>query len=73
MNQILILCFFGQMLKDSSEYVAVGIYDCGWEDLNDMRLRKSILLALLRAQKVSKLTVFSIFTITLSQFQKVRT
>jgi len=72
MNQILILCFFGQMLKDSSECVVDGIYDCGWEDLEDMKLRKSILLALLRAQRVSKLTVFSIFTITLSQFQKVR-
>jgi gustatory receptor len=71
MNQIFILCFFGQMLIDASEGVVDGIYNCGWEDLDDVKLKKSILLAMIKAQKTSKLTVFNISTITLHQFEKV--
>ena len=71
MSQIFILCFFGQMLVDASEGVVDGIYNCGWEDLDDVKLKKSILLAMIKAQKTSKFTILNISTITLNQFEKV--
>lgn len=71
LNQVFILCFFGQMLKDASQGVADGIYSSGWENLKDIKLRFSILMALREAQKNSKLTVFNVSTISLNQFKKV--
>jgi gustatory receptor len=71
LNQVFILCFFGQILKNSTENVADGIYNCGWENFKDNKLRFSILMALREAQKNSKLTVLNISTISLDQFKTV--
>jgi len=61
-------CFFGQMLKDASESVVNGIYECGWEDINDIQIRKTIVSIIQRSQKSECLTIMKFGDVTLKQF-----
>lgn len=63
--------FFAQLLSDSSEEVANGIYDCGWEDFEDENCKKLIQLALMRAQKQETFVVFNIWEVNLEQYLSV--
>lgn len=36
--QIFLQCFFGELLKDSSENVLLGVQNCGWENFQDKKL-----------------------------------
>lgn len=53
---IFIQCFYCQKLKDASLEVSNAIYDCKWEDVEDVKLKKHFLLILLRSQKSKTLT-----------------
>ncbi|XP_070510024.1 odorant receptor 85c-like [Chironomus tepperi] len=61
-------CLFGQMLKDASESVADAIYECGWEDINDIQIRKAFISIIQRSQKSECLTVMKFGEVTLKQF-----
>ena len=61
-------CFFGQMLMDSSEQLVEGIYDCGWEKLSDLKVKKSLILMMMKAQKMTKLKVLNMVEISLEEF-----
>ncbi|CAG9800737.1 unnamed protein product [Chironomus riparius] len=65
---ILLQCFFGQMLKDASESVVIGIYECGWEDIRDYQVRKIIVSIIQRSQKPECLTYLKFGDVTLKQF-----
>ena len=50
-GQTYLMCFFGQKLIDSSELLADGVYNCGWEEFDDIEAKKKVILMILRAQK----------------------
>lgn len=52
-------CYYGQKIKDTSSKVAHGVTECGWEGLADNKLKKDLLFILMRAQKITELTVLS--------------
>lgn len=72
MIQIFIQCFFGQMLSDANASVTDAIYDCEWESLNDLKVKKNLLIILMRSQKRVGFSLFGIYHIDLDQFKKVR-
>lgn len=64
--------FFAQLLKNSSEKVASGIYECGWEDFKDENCKRMIRIALMRAQKPETFTIFNAWEINSEQYLSVR-
>lgn len=69
---IMMLCFYGQKLIDSSESVADGIYESEWETLEDNDIKKLLALIMLRAQRYKKLTAMKFFEVSLVSFKTVR-
>lgn len=53
--------FFAQMLKNSSGDVKHGIYECGWEDFEDIKIQKLINIALAQAQREKTFKSFGIW------------
>lgn len=70
--QILLLCHFGQKLKTSSLNVSVGVYNCGWEEIQDLKLRRKIHFILMRSHKPAKLTAKKFRVISFESFTSVR-
>lgn len=70
-GQILLLCVFGQNLKDSSEAVADGVYNCGWEAFDDDDFKRQLVVIILRAQKPKTLTAMSFAEISHTSFTTV--
>lgn len=70
-GQGLLLCFFGQKLINSSESIAKGVYDCCWEDSSDVVYKKSLILIMIRSQKVTRLTAMEFADISLESFTSV--
>jgi hypothetical protein len=71
MLQVFMQCFFCQMLRDSSESVNYGIYNCGWEQIDDLQLKKDFVLLLARSQKPTGLSILNFSAIKLDQFTNV--
>ncbi|KAG5683050.1 hypothetical protein PVAND_012357 [Polypedilum vanderplanki] len=71
MSQIGLQCFFGQMLENTSEGVANGIYFCDWENFEDLRIKNSIILCIARAQKVANVTTIKFRKINFRLFAEV--
>ncbi|KAG5677648.1 hypothetical protein PVAND_007388 [Polypedilum vanderplanki] len=71
MTQIFLLCFFGQIFRDSSSSVIDGIYDCGWENLENQKMKRCLILVLRKAQNVKGISIMNIWIITLNQFESV--
>jgi 7tm Odorant receptor len=65
------ICFFGQMLIDSSENLSFEIYNCGWEGFRDFKLKKLILLMLMRSQKPAKLSFMKFGDVKKEKFRDV--
>ena len=70
-GSILLLCTYGQRIIDSSEAVADGIYESGWEDFNDNEFKKQIIMISLRAQKPKQLTAMNFASVSLESFAAV--
>lgn len=68
---IFALCVSGQKLIDKSEEVADGVYDCGWEKIDDESLKKQLILIMLRAQKAKKLSAMKFVNVSLETFTTV--
>lgn len=69
--QIFLLCIFGQKLINSLENFADGIYNCGWENLHDIRLRKQLMMIIRRSQKIKPLSAMGFANISLETFAAV--
>lgn len=67
-GQIMLLCFFGQKLIDSSQAVADGVYNCGWENFDN---KKQFILIILRSQKAKRLTAMGFADLSLVSFTSV--
>lgn len=68
---IFLQCFYGQKIKNMSEKVAQCVYECGWEQLNDLKLRKDLIFIMNRAQKPATFTILSFGQVSLEQYGKV--
>ena len=63
-------CYFSQKIKDASGNVSDAIYNCGWENLTDLKLKRDIILPLSRAQNAAKVSTY-LNEISLKHFEGV--
>lgn len=70
--ELLLFCVYGQKILDSSTTVADGIYNCGWEDFDDISLKKQLVLLVQRAQRPKKLSAMGFADVTHECFTSVR-
>lgn len=70
--QLYIVCYFGQKIIDSSEYVAVEAYNCEWEADDENSIKKKFFFIILRAQKTKRLTAMKFVNVSLETFITVR-
>ena len=70
-SQILLLCFYGQKLIDSSAGLENAIYGCDWTDLDDNDFKKTVVIIMVRAQRPMKLTAMGFADISLETFAAV--
>lgn len=68
---VLLLCYFSQKASDSSFAIADEIYDCEWEEFEDNRFVKQLILVFVRAQKPIQLSAMGFFTMNLESFTTV--
>ncbi|XP_070491485.1 odorant receptor 85b-like [Chironomus tepperi] len=71
--KIFFQCYFGQMLKDSSNSVLRGVERIGWENINDLEVRRSILIIMTRMQKDTVLYIIDGLEISLKLFTTILT
>lgn len=71
LNQILLLCYFGQKVVDSSESIAGGAYESGWELIENKKVKKAVRMIICRAQTPSRLTAMKFAEISLPSFTSV--
>lgn len=70
-GQTYLLCLFGQKLVNASESVADGVFHCGWENFDDIILKKQLILIILRAQRAQRLSAMHFTDVTLASFTSV--
>ena len=70
-NQIGLQCFFGQMLKNASENVTNSIYNCQWENITNMKVKKSLIICIARSNRHVALTALKFSEITFEQLTYV--
>lgn len=70
-GQVFLICFYGQRLIDASLAVADGVYNCGWEEIFDVKFRKQLLLIIIRSQRPKTLTAMGFAEISLPSFTSV--
>lgn len=71
LNQIFLICYFGQKVIDSTEKIAHASYNCGWESISCPKVRQAITNVIQRAQKPVKLTAMNFSDISLKSFTSV--
>lgn len=71
LNQIWLLCYFGQKVVDASEQISSGAYNCGWENINSVKVRKALIMVIERAQSTTRLTAMNFTEISLKSFTTV--
>jgi hypothetical protein len=71
-NEYFVQCFFGQRLKDASLSVADGVYFCGWEDFEDVKVKKLLQMVMMRAQKSAAFSNWKFSEVSLEHFGMVR-
>lgn len=72
MGQIFLLCMYGQKLMDASAEMAHGIYNSNWSEVEDISVRKQLVLIMERCQKEKRLTAMGFADISLPIYARVR-
>nr|QIJ45817.1 olfactory receptor [Glyphodes pyloalis] len=70
LSQISLLCFFGDMLMRSSTQISSAVYHSFWYEA-DPKIKRSLLLILMRAQKPCKLTACNFADLNLTAFTTI--
>lgn len=70
-GQSYLLCFFGQKVIDSGNFISDGAYDCGWEESDDGEFRKKVALTILRSNKPNQLTAIKFAVVSLTNYSSV--
>lgn len=71
LNQVYLICHFGQKLHDSSVDVADGILESNWHQLKDLNMRKNIPFIIQRCQRPKVVRARGFTIIKLSTFMGV--
>lgn len=69
--QLYLQCDFGQRLTDASLGVFDGIYDCGWEDFKDVKLKREVIIVMMRSRKAACVTFMGFTDISMQRFTDV--
>lgn len=69
--QLFSLTFFGQVLVDSSENLAYGVNNCGWEEWENIENKKMAMIVLINAQKLARVAMWNFRGIAFEEFTKV--
>ncbi|XP_045780282.1 odorant receptor 85b-like [Maniola jurtina] len=69
-SQTGILCWYGQLLKDTSTGVAEALYNCGWY-VAAHNVKKSILIMIHRSQKEVHITTYGFTIISLESYATI--
>uniref|UniRef100_A0A7G3AK99 Odorant receptor n=1 Tax=Lutzomyia longipalpis TaxID=7200 RepID=A0A7G3AK99_LUTLO len=70
-SEVFILCFFGQILSNSSEKMQNALYMTKWYKMSNKN-QKTLLMLMLRFQDPVKIETFAVGTITIYTFVQVR-
>jgi hypothetical protein len=70
---IFMQCYTGQMLRDASDSVIDGTFDCDWEMMKDVQMRKDLLFVMKRAQKGVQFMILNKWPVNIEQFASVST
>lgn len=71
LSQILMLCFFGTKLMDSSEKISTAVYASGWNEVSNKEAKHLILMITMRSQKPCVLKASKFSTISLKAYGSV--
>ena len=72
LSQVFLYCYFGEKLISASQDIGNNILDSKWYDLEDIGMKKSIILIIMRSQKACVLSGFGFVTLTIETFSNVR-
>lgn len=64
-------CYFGQMLSDAGRSIEDSIQHCGWEKIEDIKVKKCLLQVLIRAQNPISFEILKLSEVSLEQFTVV--
>lgn len=71
LSQILMLCFFGTKLMDSSEKISTAVFASGWNELSNKEAKHLILMIAMRSQRPCVLKASKFSTISLKAYGSV--
>lgn len=66
--QVFIHCLCGQMLKNSCEHLTREVYNCKWEDVENIQVRMSLILMIERSQRPTMITIMKFADISMQRF-----
>lgn len=58
---IVVQCTYGQQLKDANDRIVQAIYECKWEEIEDQRIKRDLLIMLTKAQNFKGFTCWKLF------------
>jgi hypothetical protein len=68
---IFMQCYTGQMLRDAGDGVIDGVFDCDWEMMKDVGMRKDLLFVMKRAQTGIQFMILDKWPVDIEQFGSV--
>jgi 7tm Odorant receptor len=68
---MLLQCHFSQLLNETSQSVADSVYETGWEEVADPKIRKDLMMIIMRSQRSIAFTNLSFSNVNLEMFRKV--
>jgi hypothetical protein len=71
LQEIYIQSYFGEMLQNASDNLFHAVYACGWEEMRDLEVRKSIEFIVKRTRYPIKISMMGFGDVKLIQFANV--
>ena len=71
-GQIFLLCLFTQNLIDSSLAISDGVHELGWENIDDVKIKRDLILVIMRGNRAKKLSAMKFSELSLATFNAVR-
>lgn len=70
-SEVFLYCYFGQQLIDSKHAAVDGIYESGWENIEDNELKKRFSLIIQQAANPTHLSAMGFADVSLTTFAAV--
>ncbi|KAL7041062.1 hypothetical protein ACKWTF_000609 [Chironomus riparius] len=68
---VFMYCYFGEKLITQSESIALSIYDSNWYEIDDIEMKKLLLLIIVRSQKGCTLSGYGFVTLSIDTYSLV--